>query len=62
MADVRTRKTIIVEMDLEENEAQYLKNLLENYLGDSLLDEPKDDYVIREGLFYQLRSALGDTE
>jgi hypothetical protein len=57
MAKARGIKKVCLELDLEEEEAQYLKLLLQNYLGPG--DEPITQQRIRQIVFIAIKEALG---
>lgn len=56
MANIRVEITRTFEMELTEAEAIYLKDLLQNYLGEG--EESNRDMRIRRLLFEGLREAL----
>jgi hypothetical protein len=56
MAESRARKTLVVELDLTEEEAKWLRGLLQNYLGEG--EEPKEHYDYRNALWHALASSL----
>lgn len=58
MAEAITVQTLKIIVDLNKKEAEYLKGLLQNYVGDDVRDEPDDHYAIRKELFELLDKSL----
>ena len=58
MARAETKRTIEITLVLNEQEAIYLKGLLQNSIGNA--DEPKREYELRAGLFHSLKDALDE--
>lgn len=56
MANAKSRRTFVLELDLSELETHYLKGLLQNNL--SREEESEDHYEMRTGLFTLLKEAL----
>jgi len=56
MAVAKVRKEVVIELDLSREEAEYLKNLLQNHLGSG--EEPRDHYDLRSELFTTFQTAL----
>ena len=59
MAKSITNKTVEIELYLEEEEARFLKGLLQNHLGSG--EESSHNYHIRYNLFETLKDALERT-
>lgn len=58
MPKITARTQVEITLTLTEDEAQYLRALLQNYLGGKLCDEPDDHREIRQDLHDALRLAL----
>lgn len=56
MARAEIEKQIMVVLTLDEDEADYLTELLQNYLGGG--EEPSDDQELRHNLFTALKNAM----
>lgn len=53
---IETKWKVLLELNAEE--ALYLKRLVQNYIGDSLANEPSSDQRIRIGFWDNLPSML----
>lgn len=53
---IETKWKVLLELNAEE--ALYLKRLVQNYIGDSLVNEPSSDQRIRIGFWDNLPSML----
>ncbi|AUG85290.1 hypothetical protein FDJ20_gp088 [Vibrio phage Thalassa] len=57
MAKATIKKEVTVTLTLTQNEARYLKGLLQNWLGE--FEEPADHKELRNELFNEINQALG---
>lgn len=61
MADAHMTKSVKVTLILNENEAKYLRGMLQNYLGgDNPSDEPVNEHEMRSTIWDCLNDALGE--
>lgn len=52
---MKSTKTTEIVITMNENEAKWLKNLVQNPIGSTPDDEPKDDKTIRRSFWDTLR-------
>jgi len=62
VAKAKTRKSVEVALLLTQEEAKYLLELTQNYLGYEMgrSEEPLDESICRENIFTALRGALDE--
>lgn len=58
MATISIKKKKIITLNLTENEAKWLKDLTQNYLGHSKKNEHPENKKIRESIFTCLKQGL----
>lgn len=61
---MKTSKIVKVEviLNLNEQEANWLRRYTQNYNGDDVEDEPIDDYEMRKMFFNALQNVLNTPE
>jgi hypothetical protein len=58
MASVSIKKKKVITLNLNEKEAEWLKGLTQNYLGQSKKHEHPENKKIRESIFTCLKKGL----
>lgn len=56
--ELKLNKTVEIHMKLSVKEVEFLKSILQNYMGSDINEEPEDEKEIRHTMFKYLSEIL----